>query len=64
MINFLKRLLRRKDITYMYFISYHDYFTGRVHLIKTPSKRRLEKEYPKLYGGIINTVTIIFVYEE
>jgi len=64
MINFLKRLFRKKEITYLYFIQYHDFFTGKTHIIKTESKRRLEKEYPKLYGGIINTVAIIFVYEE
>jgi len=64
MINFFKRLFRKKEITYMYIIQYHDFFAGRIHLMKVPSKRRLEKDYPKLYGGIVNTVAIIFVYEE
>lgn len=48
----------------MYIVNYHDYFAGKTHSITVPSQRILKDEYPKLYGGIMNTVTILFVYEE
>ena len=63
MIKFIKRLFRKK-LTYMYLINYRDYFTNRTHLMKVPSDKPLENQYPKMYGGIFSTITIIFIFEE
>lgn len=64
MINFFKRIFRKKKRTYVYALLYFDYVQNKKGTFQVLSERDIGKDYPKFYGGIINHVELLFIFEE